>query len=256
MSNPRIIAPAWRRELHGVYVIAKKNAMLYYFRPPIIIHGMLLPVFFFLVFVVARQATAETAIPGILAMTLCFTASAVGPMVTPWERKSKTYERLISSPISQSSIMLGDVVAGACFGLLLVALGLALGLGLSDIRLARPGMLAGILVLSAICFGSLGVLLAAPPTNNPSQIMMLCNLVRMPLIFISGVLVPLAEMPGWSRALAPLSPLSYCADVIRAAFGGEPYFPLWLDVAALALFCFAFLLAARFFHRRTRAKAL
>lgn len=256
MSKLCVTAPAWRRELHGVYVIARKNAMLYYFRPPIIIHGMLLPAFFFLVFVVARQATLATAIPGILAMTLCFTASAVSPMATPWERRSKTYERLISSPISLSAIILGDVVAGACFGLILVAIGLALGLGLTDVQLVYPGMLAGILVLSAICFGSLGVLLSAPPTNNPSQIMMLCNLVRMPLIFVSGVLVPLAEMPGWSQALAPFSPLSYSADVIRAAFGATPYFPLWLDALALAAFTGAFLAAAGFFHRRSRAKML
>ena len=256
MGEPRIIAPVWRRELHGIYVIAKKNAMLYYFRPPILIHGMLLPAFFFLVFVVARRATVETAIPGILAMTLCFTASAVGPMVTPWERRSKTYERLISSPISQSSIILGDVVAGACFGLILAAVGLVLGLGLTDVRLVHPGMLGWVLVLSAFCFGGLGVLLSAPPTNNPSQIMMLCNLVRMPLIFISGVLVPLAEMPGWSRALAPLSPLSYCTDVIRAAFGASSYFPIWADALALAAFTCAFLLAARFFHRLSKAKVL
>jgi len=256
MGESHVAAAAWRRELHGVYVIAKKNAMLYYFRPPVLIHGMLLPVFFFLVFVVARQATAETAIPGILAMTLCFTASAVGPMVTPWERRNKTYERLISSPISQFSIILGDVVAGACFGLILVAGGVALGLGLTEVRLARPAMLAGGLVLSAVCFGSLGVLLSAPPTNNPSQIMMLGNLVRMPLIFISGVLMPLSEMPGWSRALAPFSPLSYCADLVRAAFGAEPYFPLWIDAVALAAFTSLFLLVARSFHRWARAKAL
>ena len=256
MSNSRVIAPAWRRELHGVCVIARKNAMLYYFRPPIIIHGMLLPAFFFLVFVVARRATPVTAIPGILAMTLCFTASAIAPMVTPWERRSKTYERLISSPISPFSIILGDVVASACFGLLIVGMGLALGLGLTDVRLVHPVMLGWGLPLSALCFGGLGALLAAPPTNNPSQIMMLCNLVRMPLIFISGVLVPLAEMSGWSRALAPFSPLSYCADVIRGAFGAELYFPLWLDVAALTLFCLAFLLAACFFHHHARAKAL
>jgi len=256
MSNPPTIVPAWRRELHGVYVIAKKNAMLYYFRPPIIIHGMLLPVFFFLVFIVARHAAIETAIPGILAMTLCFTASAVGPMVTPWERRSKTYERLISSPICQSSILLGDVVAGACFGLILATVGLVLGLGLTDVRLVHPAMLGWVLVLSALCFGGLGVLLSAPPTNNPSQIMMLCNLVRMPLIFISGVLVPLAEMRGWSRALARLSPLSYCTDVIRAAFGAPSYFPIWVDAIALAAFACAFVLAARFFHRLSKAKAL
>ncbi len=31
-------------------------------------------------------------------MALWFTASAVGPQVTPWERRAKTYERFISSP--------------------------------------------------------------------------------------------------------------------------------------------------------------
>ncbi len=256
MVRERAVTPFWRRELRSVYVIAKKNAALYYFRPPILIHGMLLPAFFFLVFVVARRATTGTAIPGILAMTLCFTASAVGPMITPWERRNKTYERLISSPVSLSSIVLGDAVAGACFGLLLTAAGLALGLGLTDVRLVHPGMLAGALVLSALCFGSLGVLLSAPPTDNPSQIMMLSNIVRMPLIFISGVLVPLAEMPPWSRGLVPVSPLSYCSDLIRAAFGSQPYFPIWLDFLALAGFSLAFLLAARFFHRRGRARAL
>jgi len=256
MGEPNVIAPAWRRELHGVYVIAKKNARLYYFRPPIIIHGMLLPAFLFLVFVAARGVAVEAAVPGILAMALCFTASAIGPMVTPWERRNKTYERLISSPISQLSIILGDVAASACFGLILAGAGLALGLGLTDVRLARPGVLAGGILLSAVCFGSLGVLLSAPPTNNPSQIMMLCNLVRMPLIFISGVLMPLSEMPGWSRALAPLSPLSYCGDVIRVAFGAEPYFPLWVDALALAAFTALFLLVARSFHRWARAKAL
>lgn len=246
----------WRRELRGIYVIAKKDAMLYYFRSPVLIHGVLFPAFFFLAFCVGRDVAAETAVPGILAMALFFTASAVGPLVTPWERRSKTYERLVSSPISPFSIILGDVAAGACFGLVLSAVPLGLGLGLADVRPARLGMLVGALVFSAFCFGSLGVLLSAPPTRNPAQIMMLSNLVRMPLIFISGVFVPLAEMPAWSRRLAPLSPLSYCADLVRAAFGARHYFPVWLDFSALAGASLAFLLAARFFHHRARAKAL
>jgi ABC-2 type transport system permease protein len=256
MDEPRPASPAWLCELHGVYVIAKKDAMLYYFRPPVLIHGILLPGFFFLVFVVARKAPVITAVPGMIAMTLFFIASAVGPMVTPWERRAKTYERLISSPISQMSIMLGDALAGACFGLFLFVVALALGLCLTEAVVLRPGMIVVAGLLSAPCFGCLGVLLGAPPVRNPSQIMMLSNVVRMPLIFISGVLFPLAEMPSWSRPLAPLSPLSYCADLVRASFGADLYFPLWLDIMMLVLFSFAFLLAARFIHRRGRARGL
>ena len=54
--------------------------------------------------------------------------------------------------------------------------------------------------------------------------MMLSNLVRLPLIFVSGVFVPHAEMPSWGQWLAPLSPLSYAADLIWVGFGQAAYF--------------------------------
>ena len=81
------------------------------------------------------------------------------------------------------------------------------------------------LVLGALAFSAIGVLMAAPPTNAPSQIMMLSSLVRLPLIFISGVFVPHAEMPPWGQWLSPLSPLSYSADLIRVGFGGDALLP-------------------------------
>ncbi len=246
----------WRRELRGVYVIAKKDAMIYYLKPPVFIFGVLFPIFFFLAFAIGREVTPERIVPGMLAMALFFTASAVGPLVTPWERRAKTYERLISSPVSSLSIILGDVLAGACFGAVLSLIPLTLGSGLTAATLVRPALLLPGIVLSALCFAALGALLAAPPTDNPSQVMMLSNLIRLPLIFISGVFLPLGEMPVWSRALVPLSPLSYCTDLVRTAFGATNYFPLFLDVLMLAAFTATFVLIALLFHHHARKKAL
>jgi ABC-2 type transport system permease protein len=163
---------------------------------------------------------------------------------------------LVSSPVSLLSIILGDVAAGTVFGAVLSAVALVLGLVLTDASLARPGVLAAGLALSALCFASLGALLSAPPTDNPSQVMMLSNLVRLPLIFVSGIFLPLREMPEWTRAVSVLSPLSYCADALRAAFGDEPHFPLWVDMAVLPAFTAVFLFAARFSHGRSKARAL
>jgi ABC-2 type transport system permease protein len=101
----------------------------------------------------------------------------------------------------------------------------------------------------------LGVLLAAPAAEAPSQVMMLSNLVRLPLIFVSGVFVPLAEMPDWGQWLAPLSPLSYAADLIRAGFGERPHWPPVVDAIALAGFTATFLVLAYRFHLRTRDRA-
>jgi ABC-2 type transport system permease protein len=82
----------------------------------VLIFGVLFPVFFFLAFKMGRPVAAENVVPGMVAMALWFTASAVGPLVTPWERGAKTYERLISTPVSLRAILAGDVLSGFVFG--------------------------------------------------------------------------------------------------------------------------------------------
>ena len=243
------------RQAGCAWVIAKKNARVYYLKGPVVTFGIVFPLFFYLSFAAGHSAPVEVMVPGIAAMALFFTASAVGPLVTPWERQARTYERLITSPASMSAILAGDVGAGAAFGAALALLPLvaALALTTAQVGTALP-LLAGWL-LGATAFSSLGVLMAAPATDTPSQVMVLSNLVRLPLIFVSGVFVPHAQMPRWGQWLSPLSPLSYCTDLIRVGFGDTPYFSVTVDVLALAGFSLAFMVAAHFFHRRSRKRA-
>jgi len=246
----------WRRQVHGAFVIAKKNALLYYLKPPVLIFGVLFPVFFFLTFKMGRPIPAENIVPGMVAMALWFTATAVGPLVTPWERRAKTYERLISSPVSLRAILAGDVASGLVFGACLSVIPIVLGLVLTDAAVTNMLLLVAGIVLGALSFASLGVLLAAPPASSPSNIMLLSNLVRLPLLFVSGVFLPIAQMPGWARWISPVSPLSYASDLIRSGFGQAPYFPHWLSLVALAAFTAVLFWGACRFHGRWRAKGL
>jgi ABC-2 type transport system permease protein len=243
------------RQARCAWVIAKKNARVYYLKGPVVTFGIVFPLFFYLSFAAGHDAPVEVMVPGIAAMALFFTASAVGPLVTPWERQARTFERLVTSPASLSAILAGDVGAGAAFGALLAMLPVMAALLLTAARVSAPLPLLGGWLLGATAFSSLGVLMAAPATDTPSQVMMLSNLVRLPLIFVSGVFVPHAQMPQWGQWLSPLSPLSYCADLIRVGFGGTAYFSVAMDVLALAGFSLSFMIAAHFFHRRTRDRA-
>jgi len=213
-------------------------------------------VFFFLAFKMGRPIVAENVVPGMVAMALWFTASAVGPLVTPWERRAKTYERLISTPVSLQAILAGDVASGLIFGACLSVVPVGLGLALTDASIVGPGGLISGIVLGALSFSALGVLLAAPPASSPSNIMLLSNLIRLPLLFVSGVFLPIAQMPSWARWIAPLSPLSYAGDMIRGGFGQEPYFPSWLSPLMLLVFTVLLFFGAQAFHRRWRAKGL
>ena len=133
---------------------------------------------------------------------------------------------------------------------------IALGLALTDASIVAPVQLFGGIILGALSFATLGVLLASPPASSPSNIMLLSNLVRLPLLFVSGVFVPISAMPSWARWLAPISPLSYAGDLLRRAYGQGGYFPVWLDVVMLVGFCALLVLGSCRFHRRARARGL
>jgi len=256
MTVQRETAQTLRRQLHGSLVILKKNARLYYLKPPVLIFGVLFPVFFFLAFKMGRPIAAENIVPGMVAMALWFTASAVGPLVTPWERGAKTYERLISTPLSLRAILAGDVMSGLVFGTCLSVVPVLLGLALTDASIASAPILTAGIVLGALSFASLGVLLAAPPASSPANIMLLSNLVRIPLLFVSGIFMPIGQMPLWVQWIAPLSPLSYASALIRSAFGRSAFFPVWLSLLMLVLFTLAFFMASCKFHNMWRAKGL
>ncbi len=256
MPEERLDTETFLWQARAALVVARKNVMIYYLKPPVITFGVIFPLFFYLAFAAGHAGPVEIMVPGIMSMALFFTASAVGPLVTPWERQAKTYERLVTSPASLSAILAGDVLAGMLFGALLSALPLAIGLSATDAHVvSAPHLLIGV-VLGAFSFSALGVLMSAPASDTPSQVMMLSNLVRLPIIFVSGVFIPLAQMPAWGRWLAPLSPLSYSADLIRTGFGETRYFSVWADTAMLIAFTVAFLWSAHFLHRRTRDRAL
>jgi len=249
-------AQMWRRQIHGSIVILKKNARLYYLKPPVLIFGILFPVFFFLAFKMGRPIAAEDFVPGMVAMALWFTASAVGPLITPWERGAKTYERLISSPVSVPAILVGDVMSGFVFGVCLSIVSVLIGLVLTDASItSTPLLLAGI-VMGALNFASLGVLLASPPASDPSNIMLLSNLIRLPLLFVSGIFMPIGQMPVWTQWIAPLSPLSYANALIQSAFGRSAFFPVWLNLLMLVLFTLIFFMTSCKFHNMWRAKGL
>lgn len=246
------ILTRFKRQTHAAYVVAKKDALIYYLKPPVISFGMVFPFFFYLAFAAGRNVPASSMVPGIVAMALFFTASAVGPLVTPWERMAKTYERLITSPASLSAILIGDAAAGAGFGVTLSLIPLLMGFLLAGSTVVSWTCLMLGIVLGATAFSGLGILLAARASSTPSEIMMLANLVRLPLIFVSGVFIPIADMPEWGQRVAPLSPLSYSADLIRAGLGGTAYFPIAVSVAALVGFSACFLALAQVFHSRSQ----
>jgi ABC-2 type transport system permease protein len=236
--------------------IVDKNIRIYYSKGPVIIFGLLMPFFLFLAFYIGRNEPIEMLIPGLLGMTAFFTATSVGPAIVPWEARAKTLERLISSPVSLWTIFMGDMLSSFVFGILIsifpVAATLLIGVGI-----VNPLLLCFGLVLSTFCFASFSILLSAyPPTDNPATVMMLSSMIKFPLVFISGIFIPLGELPVWGKTVAAISPLTYFTDLARYSMQGTSHYPIAADILVLVAFTIAFLFVAIKIHERTIQKRL
>ena len=238
------------------FAIVKKNIRIYYSKGPVVIFGLLVPLFLFVSFYIGRDLPVEALVPGMLGMTAFFTATSVGPAIVPWEARAKTLERLISSPISIWAIFLGDVLSSFLFGALVsvfpVIVSLFIGVEISNLLI-----LGLAIILGTFCFASFSILLSAyPPTDTPASVMMLSSMVKFPLVFISGIFIPIEQLPVWGKTISSISPLTYFTDLARYSIQGVSYYPIELDLIALVAFTIVFLVTAVKVHERTMQKRL
>jgi len=248
--NPRRIRECLSRELVAAWAIAKKDVRIYYLKPPTIVSGMLFPVFMFLAFAFGRPGGQSILLPGLIGVTILFSASSIEPVSIPIERRMKTYDRLVSAPISVSAVVFGESLSGFLYSLGIAFVVLSAGMLIFRTPLVSTVLLVVGMLLTSFCFATMGTLFAAYPTESPGVIVSIVNLVRFPLIFISGVFIPLESIPGFRQPVVFLSPLTYGNDLIQAAYRGQTYFNPLVDVAMLCVFILIFQVVANQLYKK------
>jgi ABC-2 type transport system permease protein len=239
-------------EMTQAWAIAVKDVRVYYLTPPMIMMGLLMPFFMFFSFSVKRGLGPEAGVARLLALTTFFTASSAGPVIIPIERQMRTYDRLLAAPVSLITILLGKGLVGIFFGIVTSLTSLLIGLLVWRVTIATPWLLLGGLLLSTAAFSALGLLFASVPGQTVGSILMPSTLLRWPLLFISGVFIPLEEMSAWARILSYLSPLTYAQDLMNHAVLETGMLSPWLDLVVLLLSGGLFLIPAMWMHQRSR----
>jgi ABC-2 type transport system permease protein len=184
--------------------------------------------------------------PGVMAQAAMFIAIFYGLSVI-WERDVGQLQRLLATPLSRSSIVLGKA-AGACVRALVQAVLLLAVLAIAGIgvRWTVSGVLGtlAMLILGTAAFACMSMLLAAV-IKERERFMGVGQLIMMPLFFASSALYPLAIMPGWLRAVAHVNPLTYEVQGLRqmlVGVGGAGV--VWLDFLVVGCFFLVMLAAA------------
>ena len=156
-------------------------------------------------------------IPGLLIQLGLFGAAFVGFSLIA-ELRQGVVERMRVTPVSRLALLLGralrDVLTVIVGSLLLVAVSLPFGL-----RLHAGGLLVmlALQALIALMMASASYALALW-LRSEDALAPLLTTVTLPLLLLSGVLLPLTLAPAWLRAIAALNPLAYAVDAARAVF--------------------------------------
>jgi ABC-2 type transport system permease protein len=229
--------------IKAVY-IAKKDAKIYFFKWPNITFGLFLPAIIYLAFSVGRPAEISSTIPGLVAMAALFGAGAIQSVALPLERATGTFDRLLAAPISLTTIIVGKALAGFFFGMVLSMAYSLIVIPLSGATLTHPLLFAFGVILSSFVFSTLGMCVSAPFRDIP-EAMPPATLLRVSMVFLSGVLIPVAAMPTFLQLIAYLLPLTYTVGMLQQAMTGEITTQLFLvDTAVLVIFSVFFFVAA------------
>ncbi|WP_047869198.1 ABC transporter permease [Nocardiopsis sp. RV163] len=197
-------------------------------RPLMLFFGMLQPVLYLVLFapLLTGLAGAEGRdpwqwfVPGLLVMLGLFTAGFAGFGLLP-EMSSGAHERLLATPVSRVSLLLGRVLRDVVMMLAQMALILVLVLPLG-FEASPTGAVVGLLLLAVLGAG-LATLsyLAALAVKQTYVFAPIVQTLIMPLMLLSGVLLPMELAPPWLYALSRANPVAYVVDAERALFAGQ-----------------------------------
>jgi ABC-2 type transport system permease protein len=251
MMNTESFSHLWR----STWAICRKDIKLYYAKGPIVVTGVLFPLFLWGAFYIGRGLEPREGLASLITLTIFFTSSSVTPIIAPWETRQRTLEMLLSRPVKVTTILIGDILASTIFGLIftlpIVLYSIILGAALSNVLTAIV-----IITVTVIGFSALGVLFSALPTDTPADVVLLSSTVKLPLVFVSGVLVPLTQLPTWVLAIAAASPLTYPTDLLRRLYAGDAFFPESVDIVMLMIFTIMFTVGALKLHEKTLSARL
>ncbi|TFF90085.1 MAG: ABC transporter permease [Promethearchaeota archaeon] len=239
------------------WILCKKNISLYIKRGPVLIFGLMFPFFITLSWVIGRNLSPSQIFIGIVAMTAFFTSTAISPVVLPVETREKSLERQLYYPISIYHILLGILFASFLYSFiitLIITIAFIFILSVTFSSILQIIILIIGIGLITLFGSSLGLLLSGIPSDMTSDIMVVSNLIKFPLVFISGVFIPLNLAPFSLLILSLFSPLTYFTDLMRFCTNTNPFFNMGINLAILVMWIIILLIANIVFHRKTMPK--
>ena len=175
-------------------------------------------------------------LPGIFALLLLVVTSNLSSMAIVREREIGTLEQLNVTPLSRLQLILGKLLPYGAIGLIDVFIVLLVIVFWFQVPLRGSfWLLLGVSVIYLLTTLGLGLFISTISHTQQQAMMTSTFFFLIPMMYLSGFIFPIENMPDAIQPLTYLIPLRYFVVIMRGIFlKGVGLETLWPD--ALALF--------------------
>ena len=226
--------------------ILKKDIRNYYLKPPNISWGIIFPLSWTLMqFIRTPQAGAAEAkqlLPGLMSMSVLFGTTSMLAVTITFERRGRSFDRLLLAPISITAMVLAKISGAVLFGVVMAFLPALLAAFITDLSGISWGMGLISVLLMSITSTLLGLAIAVS-SKEVFEAQTYSNFFRFPMLFLSGLFIPIDNLPVFLQPISYCLPLTYGVDILNKAITNTGIMNVWFDCLVLIgisilLFCF------------------
>jgi len=187
-----------------------------------------------------RLISRDFMIPGIVALLLLVITSNLSSMAIVREREVGTLEQLNVTPLRRLELVVGKLLPYAFVGLIDVALVLTVSTFWFEVPFKGSlVLLIGMTCIYLISTLGLGLLISTISSTQQQAMMTTTFMFLLPMIYLSGFVFPIENMPDVIQWVTYLIPLRYFLVILRSLFlkgvGLEAFWPEALALTAWGL---------------------
>ena len=219
--------------------ILVKDMKTYYLKPPNISWGIIFPLAWTGMFFIKSGSglgSISTLLPGVVAVSVLFGTTSMLAVTVTFEKKSRSFERLLLAPIPLEILMLAKTSGAILMGIANAFVPVVMAAFLIDLSQVAWGAFVPTVVLIAVASTFLGLFIAVA-VSEVFEAQTFSNFFRFPMMFLCGLFFPVEKLPVFIKPLSYALPLTYGADVLHGSVHGGHALPFSLDLAILGAFC-------------------
>ncbi|MHB1155166.1 MAG: ABC transporter permease [Eubacteriales bacterium] len=214
--------------------ILRKDIKNYYLKPPNISWGIIFPLSWTLMQFIRSGQSMEISelLPGLMGMSILFGTTSMLAVTITFERKGRSFDRLLLAPISLNTLVLAKISGAILFGAINAVWPLIYAAFVIDLSGINWFIVFISVLLMAVTSTLLGLVIAVS-SREVFEAQTYSNFFRFPMLFLSGLFIPVSSLPIFLRPISYCIPLTYGADMLNGAITHTGILNVWINLIIL-----------------------